>query len=281
MTANPIRHVSDTALWIAALRAQESLREDAIFRDPFAERLAGERGREIARRSSVHSSWALVSRTKIIDDEVLGAIARGADTVLSLAAGLDTRPYRLDLPETLSWVEIDLPDLVADKERSLASEQPRCRLRRLAADLTEPRARSQAFQTALEGSSSALVITEGLVMYLSPEQVTELAQELGSAPAVRSWVLDFFSPSIAELLRHTMPLDNAPLEFAPEEGVDFFERLGWRATKVHSQLKEAARLKRLPLWMQLLAWLPQPEPRAGRGSRRGGRWSVVVRLEHP
>src|SRR5262249_19243936 len=47
-----VTHISDTALWVAVLRARESRRPDAIFYDPFAERLAGERGRQIAERLS-------------------------------------------------------------------------------------------------------------------------------------------------------------------------------------------------------------------------------------
>jgi O-methyltransferase involved in polyketide biosynthesis len=40
-----IRNVSDTARWVAMYRAQESARPDALFHDPWAERLGGDRGR--------------------------------------------------------------------------------------------------------------------------------------------------------------------------------------------------------------------------------------------
>jgi O-methyltransferase involved in polyketide biosynthesis len=43
-----IRDISDTARWMAVFRARETDREDAIFRDPFARALAGERGERIA-----------------------------------------------------------------------------------------------------------------------------------------------------------------------------------------------------------------------------------------
>jgi O-methyltransferase involved in polyketide biosynthesis len=45
---SPIEDVSDTVFWIAYLRALESQRVDATFRDPFAAQLAGERGRKIS-----------------------------------------------------------------------------------------------------------------------------------------------------------------------------------------------------------------------------------------
>jgi O-methyltransferase involved in polyketide biosynthesis len=42
-----IRNISDTARWAAVFRARESDRPDALFRDPFARRLAGQRGEQI------------------------------------------------------------------------------------------------------------------------------------------------------------------------------------------------------------------------------------------
>ncbi|HEY5955505.1 MAG TPA: class I SAM-dependent methyltransferase, partial [Polyangiaceae bacterium] len=76
MSSSPIRNVSDTARWVAAYRAAETARPDAIFHDHLAERLAGDRGREIAKLGSIHSQWALVTRTRVIDDLIAQAVAR-------------------------------------------------------------------------------------------------------------------------------------------------------------------------------------------------------------
>jgi hypothetical protein len=97
---NPIRNVSDTALWVAIYRAMESERPDAIFRDPYARRLGGERGQAIvdAMPRGKVMSWPMVVRTAVMDEIVLRCVRQGAATVLNLAAGLDARPYRLDLP---------------------------------------------------------------------------------------------------------------------------------------------------------------------------------------
>jgi methyltransferase (TIGR00027 family) len=99
-TGRVISHVSDTARWTALHRATESARPDALFDDSLAERLAGEHGRAIGAKvpRSTRNGWWLVARTKIIDDAITAAINGGCDRVLNLAAGLDTRPYRLDLP---------------------------------------------------------------------------------------------------------------------------------------------------------------------------------------
>src|SRR3954462_4287550 len=91
-----LHHVSDTALWVAHYRAEESERPDALFRDPFAKALAGERGRRIAQAmgaTAKYTRWTLVIRTVLIDRYIEAAIAGGVDTILNLGAGLDTRPY--------------------------------------------------------------------------------------------------------------------------------------------------------------------------------------------
>jgi hypothetical protein len=85
-------------------RAMESERPDAIFNDPFARRLAGERGVEILgsmpRARSL--AWPMIVRTAVMDEIILRCVGRGARTVINLAAGLDARAFRLGLPATLT-----------------------------------------------------------------------------------------------------------------------------------------------------------------------------------
>src|SRR6184192_1868522 len=98
-----IEHVSDTARWVALYRAMESERPDALFHDPYARRLAGERGERIlaSMRKGRAWAWPMIVRTAVMDELILRAIQRDrVDTVLNLAAGLDTRPYRLPLQAT-------------------------------------------------------------------------------------------------------------------------------------------------------------------------------------
>jgi len=271
-----VRNVSDTARWVATYRAEESVRRDALFHDPLAEKLAGERGRAIAKRASRHSRWALVTRTQVIDEYVFAELRDGCDRVLNLAAGFDTRPYRLALPEDLLWVEADLPELVAEKEQLLSGERSRCRLVREAVDLSNAAALEDFLTRRLEGSRRAAVITEGLVLYLEEAAVIGLARAFHAQPAVQTWILDVSSPRIVQEMRKSMRglLDSAPFKFAPASGIAFFESVGWKPKEVRSLFHEGARLKRLPLLMRPFALFPPPDPR-----RLGNeRWSGVVRL---
>jgi len=159
-------------------RATETARPDALFSDPLAGRLAGEQGRAIVARSprTNRNGWWLVARTKIIDDVIARSIADGCDRVLNLAAGLDTRPYRLNLPSDFAWVEADLPQLLKEKTALLADHTPRCRLTRTAVDLADARARDDFLNEALTGATKALVLTEGLSMYLEDRDINALSE---------------------------------------------------------------------------------------------------------
>jgi len=255
-----VTHVSDTARWTAWYRATESTRPDALFNDPLAERLAGEHGRAIVARApwSSRSGWWLVARTKILDDAIVEAIAGGCDRVLNLAAGLDTRPYRLDLPPDFTWVEADLPTLLEEKTQALADQTPRCRLTRTAVDLADPQARAAFFDDALDGVTKALVLTEGLLMYLADSDVVALSGTF-KRPEVAWWMLDFAFPGLRKQMNTKMAdlMKNAPFKFAPENGVAFFENLGWRVVDAESLMVAARRLDRLPMLLRPATWVPQ------------------------
>nr|WP_245717548.1 SAM-dependent methyltransferase [Nocardia jejuensis] len=270
-------NVSDTARWVAVHRSTESGRADALFRDPLAEVLAAERGQAIlsAAPRSMRNGWWIVARTRVIDDSIAAAIAAGCDLVLNLAAGLDTRPYRMALPEGLRWVEADLPELIAEKERLLDAERPVCDLRRYAVDLADPVARREFLDAVLAGASKALVLTEGLLVYLAPDEVAGLSASF-HRPEIRWWVLDLMSQALVTVMRSRSGamLDNAPLRFGPANGVGYFEELGWTVDSTDSLFHAAARFHRLPWFKRPFAYFPEPDPR-GPGSVP---WGGVVSL---
>src|SRR5437764_5241038 len=133
---------SDTARWVAMYRVMESERKDAIFRDPFARRLAGARGEEIlaAMPKGRSFAWPMIVRTSLFDEIIL-RLAGQIDTVLNLAAGLDARPYRLALPPSLRWIDVDLPAMIDYKRELLAHETPKCNVEFVALDLVDRAAR--------------------------------------------------------------------------------------------------------------------------------------------
>ena len=245
-----VAHVSDTALWVAVHRATESKRKDALFRDPYAERLAGERGRQIAGELEPGNgaAWSIITRTAVLDELILTAIRDGADTVLNLAAGLDTRPYRLSLPSSTRWIEVDFPEMIAYKESKLADARPQCALERVALDLTDRPGRQRLFARVNEESRLVLVITEGLLIYLTLDEVAALARDLHAMSHFERWTADVLTPELLEWLLtkqfKTFATGAVRMHFAPPGGAAYFERFGWRAHTVRKMTVESRRLRR-------------------------------------
>jgi methyltransferase (TIGR00027 family) len=245
-----IRNVSDTAHWVAMYRAMESDRRDALFRDPYARRLAGPRGEAIVQTMPRGRAfaWAMIVRTAVMDEIILRAVNRdGVRTVANLAAGLDARPWRLDLPLKLTWLDVDLPDIQQYKRDALQGEKPQCQLEWVPADLANNDARRSVLAKVASSPGPALVITEGLLIYLEREQVMALATDLAATPTLRWWLLDIASPGLLKMMGRTWGKgvsQSAPFKFAPEEDTAFFEPAGWKEVEYRSMFDESLRLKR-------------------------------------
>ena len=253
-----VENISDTARWVATYRAMETARSDAHFRDPYARDLAGERGEQILRAmpGGRSSAWAFVVRTCLFDELLTKAVRElPADMVVNLAAGLDARPYRMDLPKDLTWVEVDLPAILAHKREKLAAVRPVCRLESVALDLSNVPARRELFAGLARRVSRIVVVTEGLLVYLSREEVGALAADLRANAPFRRWILDLGSPELLKWLQRryqkTLGAAGAPLKFGPEEGVGFFRPFGWTEGEYRSVFEEAKRLRR----EMRLAWI--------------------------
>ena len=146
----------------------------------------------------------MIVRTAVLDELILRTIERDrVDTVLNLAAGLDTRPYRLPLPSTLRWVEADFPDVIAYKQEQLEAEQPVCVLERVGIDLTDVGRRRALFARIAATARHTLVVSEGLLVYLTPAQVAALASDLAAPAPFRWWLIDLCSPRLLKMLEKT------------------------------------------------------------------------------
>jgi methyltransferase (TIGR00027 family) len=243
-----IENVSDTAFWIAHYRAAETERADALFRDPLAGLLSGERGKQIARGmpGTMMTAWAVAVRTCLIDDYIRFALAQGVDMVLNLGAGLDTRPYRMDLPPSLLWVEADYPAMIEFKQSRLAGQTPHCQLERVKLDLGNPPERQQLLSNAQASSKKLLVLTEGVVPYLTVEQVASLADDLYALEPACYWIVDYFSPQMFKYRKRMSKgkLRNAPFKFDPPDWFGFFEKHRWRCKQMRYLIEEGERLNR-------------------------------------
>lgn len=276
-----IRDITDTARWVAVYRADETERADAVFRDPYARRLAGERGEQVVKAMAEgrKNSWSFIARTYLFDKIIQQHIAEGYEMILNLASGLDARPYRLTLPGELAWVDVDMPGMIDYVKGMMADEMPRCKLERIPLDLSEREARLELFDSLNSRNKKTLVVSEGLVGYLDESEAGALAYDLSHFRNFRHWVLDLMSPGILPLIQEEMGtlLDDAgtPLKFAPAEGEEFFQLFGWKPMASESKLKTALALHRVPA--ELMDFAQKPEPAGPKGAFP---WSGVCVFEN-
>jgi len=217
--AEPLGGVGGTSLGVARARAWESRKPDRLFDDPYAaaftaagtaastapDPVAGGAvaggavaggavaGGAVAggRRSTAPGSrrarlaFHVIIRTRFYDDYLLAA---GCRQVVLLAAGLDTRAYRLPWPDGVHVYELDLPEVLSFKENVLAGQNAvaRCSRTVLPVDLREDwpaRLTSAGFDPAVPTAW----LVEGLLVYLTAAEASLLLTRVGelSAPGSR------------------------------------------------------------------------------------------------
>jgi methyltransferase (TIGR00027 family) len=196
--------VGRTALGVAMARAAESARPDRLFEDPYAADflraavaswVPGPEDRPRSRPEERSEAWVamaahLVLRTVWFDDYLREAVGPdgGCTQVVLLAAGLDARAFRLDWPDGVRLFELDLPEMVAFKERALAEKGARPRVERhvVTADLREDWAAALR-DAGFDPAQPTAWLVEGLLVYLEAADAAALLERIGdlSAPGSR------------------------------------------------------------------------------------------------
>jgi methyltransferase (TIGR00027 family) len=229
--------VAATGLLVAAMRAAESAREDRLFIDPFAERLAGEAGRQLLAKAAAdteQSSGHIVIRTRYWDEALLRADAEGASQVVILAAGMDARAYRLPWQADTTIYEVDQPQVIAAKDELLAGEQPRCRRIAVGIDLTGDWPNALQLH-GFSPSSRTVWLIEGLLQYIDESDVDTLFARIDALSAPGSVLLyDIVGTTLMEapFLQPTLEFMRqlgAPWIFSTDAPAALVEGRGWTA----------------------------------------------------
>jgi methyltransferase (TIGR00027 family) len=191
--------LSATAIGLAAMRAVESRRPDRLFDDPYADGFvqaaraalpaaSPEREQLLGRTELGALLYNLaVVRTHFFDNFLLGATHTGRPQVVLLAAGLDTRAFRLAWPQSARVFELDLPEMLAFKRRVLTERaaQPLCARTTVAVDLrTEWPGR--LLRAGFQRSVPTVWLAEGLLTYLSAQEAGSLLESVGTLSATGS-----------------------------------------------------------------------------------------------
>ncbi len=259
-----IQNISDTAFWVAYYRAIESEKKIPLFRDHLAGLLTGEYGKNVSNSMkpiAQYAYWSVTIRTRLIDEYILKYANLGYKTIINLGAGLDTRPYRLSLPQEVQWIEVDFPEIIDLKNEKLKDQKPKCKLERIGLNLSHQAAREKLFDELNHRIGPALILTEGVIPYLNEDSVGSLANDIKTQSNFKLWIAEYYSPEVYP--RYQSPkfkglLGNSPFQFFPADWFSFFEDCGWAQKEMHYLYDEAEKHKRkfpLPWWASILRFI--------------------------
>lgn len=215
---------------MAALRAKESARSDRLFDDPFATQLAGKEAMEFAHTKSQPRDIAyLAMRTKVFDNFFQDVLFCNTRTQISqvvlLAAGMDSRAYRLSWLENTYLYELDFAEILAYKKNRLEGILPRCKRIEIPADLTQPWTHL-LLERSYQRDRPSLWLLEGVLMYLEASQCDRLLQEVAALTAPGSYLgLDLID-------RQTLQCDRKNqgyFQFGIDDPVGFLAKYDWTA----------------------------------------------------
>jgi methyltransferase (TIGR00027 family) len=194
--ADGLDPLARTALWTASMRAREHARDDRLFEEPLAGVLATDEGPRIMRgfegevQRGVEDP-ALAVRTRYFDDAIMSAAhMRGVRQFVFVAAGMDTRGYRLEWPDFCMLYELDRPALLQLKASLLADAAPtaKCLVQPLGVDLLSDWTPALT-QAGFQPHEPTLWLVEGLLYFLSVDERDTLLKEITSLSAPGSSLL--------------------------------------------------------------------------------------------
>ena len=229
--------LESTAYWTPSVRALESAGPDRLFNDPWAAALAGDIGAGWIAQRPPASVLPIVLRTRYFDDFVQRIVHdEGVRQLVLLAAGLDTRAFRLDLPAATYCFELDRQDILAYKNAILgeAGAQPICSRHTVGVNLTGAW-REALLAAGFSADVPACWLLEGFLFYLPSEDVTRLLDEVTTLAAPGSWLgFDIINGPML-----TSPITKAWIEMQAQSGapwigtmddpVAFLAERGWQA----------------------------------------------------
>jgi methyltransferase (TIGR00027 family) len=234
----PDQLLGATARWTAAVRAKESARADGLFNDPWAVALAGAEGMAWIERRPADSAIPIVLRTRFFDDWLQHITTQNAiRQVVLMAAGLDTRAFRLRWPAQTRLFELDQPPVLQHKGQVLSSAgaQPACTRQAIEADLTAPW-QEALIRAGFDPQQPSGWLLEGFLFYLPNERIVRLLDEVTGLAAPESWMgFDIINNAVL-----TSPLTKAWIEMQAQSGApwigalddpeEFLGARGWQVT---------------------------------------------------
>ena len=234
--------VAKTSLLTAAMRAVETRRSESegrLFSDPYAEVLAGEEGFTLLKNAIAASGDqpAIAIRTAFMDLKIQAALNAGVRQFAFLAAGMDSRAYRMSFHHDTKIFELDRKEVFSYKLEKLGNTKPNCELNTIAVDLVDPNDDwiKKIIAAGFKTHDPTLWLVEGLLMYLKESQVINLLNQINQLATTNDFMLfDILTRSLIEAPYMQNQLKflesiGAPWYFGVNEPEEFMKKFGWNS----------------------------------------------------
>jgi methyltransferase (TIGR00027 family) len=233
--------LASTARLTAAGRAIEGQRPDRLFFDPLAEALAGDEGFALLDRwrlpGAPRENPTIGPRTKFYDDIVVASVGRGIRQLVFVAAGMDTRAFRLNLPGDVVAFELDQPTVLSIKQQILDEQHAQASCARVVVpvDLADSTWAETLVARGFDPHKPATFVVEGLAWYLTKQQNDVLLDTIsGIAVPGSQLAIDLISqdhlesPTAKPFFELTATL-GALWQFGTNDPSGFLRAHGWTA----------------------------------------------------
>ena len=256
----------ETLLITLYAKALESRWPDSLLRDHLADKAIRQIDYDFSKlKVTPDKVVGLAMRANVLDQWTRQFLSRNSSaTVLHLGCGLDTRVFRVDPPPAVQWFDVDYPDVI-ELRRNLYPNRDHYSM--IASSVTEP-----DWMLAIPAEQPTMVIAEGLLPYLSGDDVRCLFQRLTNHLASGELAFDACSRFGVRLLKQerSIKATGASLRW----GVDDPKEIEAWSRRIHlieeKTAYDPAETRRLPwgsrMFLRLAEFIP-PLKRIGRMMR--------------
>ncbi len=236
--------VSNTAFYCCGVRMDDARRKRPVCNDIHAHKFMDRRGLEIYQpfRTETMPNISNISRCRLIDDLVAAELAKSASvTVVTIGAGFDTRPYRLDGG---TWIEIDEPQVIEYKNERLPVAECANALTRIPIDF----ARDSLLEklSPIEASENVVIVIEGVFIYLDAPSIENTLRQVQQRFAQHLLLCDLmnrkFFDKFAQSVHAKLVASGGQFSARPEDPTEIFSQHNYRLTQAVPMFKRASEL---------------------------------------
>lgn len=236
--------ISNTAWYCCGVRMEDAAGKHPVCNDHYANRFMDKNGLKIYEpfKSETMPNISNITRCRIIDDFIRRELEKNRNIdVISIGAGFDTRPYRLNGGV---WAEVDEPQIIEYKNSKLPVQESGNPLQRISINFSSESLKDKLLSMNIQ--HPPVIVIEGVFMYLTPEAIYSTIKTLQELYPEHILLCDLinrvFFNRFAYKIHEKLVAAGGTFTERPEKPDEIFTGNGYRKTEEIPMYKRAAEL---------------------------------------